>query len=128
MSDQKVSVTDAFYKGKGWCAEDERKGKGDPGRLPREVAQAETGRLLQSQLMKTAGRRGLSTVLWFLLRLHAGLNNVFHLLSKIFFCLVWLVGYFQECIYLPINFISWTRVNCTFFPKFVYSGYVVSIM
>ena len=42
MSDQKVRVTDAFYKGKGWCAEDERKGKGDP----REVAQAETGRLL----------------------------------------------------------------------------------
>ena len=57
MSNQKVRVTGDFYKGKGWCVEDERKGKGDPGRLPREVAQAETGRLLYSQLMKAAGRR-----------------------------------------------------------------------
>lgn len=46
MSDQKVRVTGDFYKGKGWCVEDERKDKGDPGRLPREVAKAETGRLL----------------------------------------------------------------------------------
>ena len=71
--------------------------------------------------------KGLSTFLWSLLSLHAGVNNAFHLLSKNF--LPDVASGLLSRMHLPSHqFYLLIKSQLYFFPKFVYTGCVVSIM